>query len=304
MPQGERSEHTMSDRLIRGHFPEYGIRFAVCQVAETCTDAAQRHQADWMAAWLLSEALACASLLSVTLNEMEKYTLRWMYPGPIGTILADTNELAEVRGFPQRLRLMDEAANLREAMGGEGRVTAITSLPNRVLNTGITAGVFLDVPRDMAHLLSLSFQVETALNVGLIMPPTQPVCVHSALGVMLQPLPGADLERFDAVRRGVETDAFRTWLEEAPHDLPTVLERVTPPGARPEVLHECRPRFACRCSREKVASVLRMFDPDELRDMMETDGQADVNCHFCAATYHFSRSELKTMLGQSEIGHA
>ncbi|HEX9843512.1 MAG TPA: Hsp33 family molecular chaperone HslO, partial [bacterium] len=282
----------------------HAIRFAVCQVAETCSDATQRHQADWLAAWLLSEALTCATLLSITLNETEKYTLRWMYPGPIGTILADTNEVAEVRGFPQRLRVMTDVSTLREAMGGEGRVTAITSLPNRVLHTGITAGVFQDVPRDMAHLLSLSFQVETALNVGLIMPPAEPVAVHSALGVLLQPLPGADLERFENLRLAVEREDFRNWLEAAPHDLEAVLERVTPAGDAAEVLHECQPRFACRCSRAKVESVLRMFDPAELQDMMETDGQADVNCHFCAAHYHFSRSELQTMLGQSQTGHA
>jgi molecular chaperone Hsp33 len=294
----------MSDRLIRGQFPEHAIRFAVCQAAETCTDAAQRHQADWLAAWLLSEALSCATLMSVTLKATEKYTLRWVYPGPVGSILADTNENAEVRGFPQRLRLMADASTLAEAMGGEGRVTAITSLPNRVLHTGITAGVFRDVPLDMAHLLSLSFQVETALNVGLIMPPREPVTVQSALGVLLQPLPGADLEAFDAVRAGVEGGAFRDWLEAAPHSLEAVLERVAPPGAQPEVLQESYPRFTCGCSREKVESVLRMFDPAELEDMANTDGQADVTCHFCAAAYHFSRSELVTMLGQSQGGHA
>ncbi len=294
----------MSDRLIRGYFPEPGIRFAVCQVAATCTDAVQRHGADWLAAWLLSEALTCATLLSVNLKESEKYTLRWMYPGPIGTILADTNVNAEVRGFPQRLRLLADVSTLREAVGGEGRIAAITSVPTRVLHTGITAGVFQDVPRDMAHLLSLSFQVETAMNVGLIVPPSEPVTVHSALGVLLQPLPGADLECFEAVRTQVEQEALRDWLEREPHELETILARVAPAGASPEVLQETEPRFSCGCSREKVASVLRMFDPVELRDMAETDGRADVNCHFCAATYHFSRSELETMLGQSQTGHA
>ena len=294
----------MGDRLIRGYFPEPGIRFAVCQAASTCSEAVQRHGADWLAAWLLSEALTCASLLSVTLKETEKYTLRWMYPGPIGTILADTNENAEVRGFPQRLRLMAEASTLREAVGGEGRIAAITSVPTCVLHTGITAGVFQDVPRDMAHLLSLSFQVETALAVGLVVPPSEPVQVHSALGVLMQPLPQADLEHFDLLRRKVEQPSLRDWLEQGPHPLEDVLARIAPPGAEMRVLHEAEPRFSCGCSREKVASVLRMFDPAELRDMAENDGKADVNCHFCAATYHFSRSELETMLGQSQSGHA
>lgn len=294
----------MSDRLIRGQFPAHGMRFAICQMADTCNEAVQRHQADRLSGWLLSEALTCAALLSVTLKSEEKYTLRWMYPGPVGTILADTNERAEVRGFPQRLRLLGEVSTLDEAMGGEGRISAITSLPNRVLHTGITAGVFRDVPRDMAHLLSLSFQVETALNVGLMAPAAEPGTVSSALGVLLQALPGADLERCEALRQSVEAPDFRHWLERAPHALKTVLARLAPPDDPPQVLEEGRPRFTCHCSREKVTSVLRMFGPDELEDMLETEGQADVNCHFCAATYHFSRSDLETLLGQSQSGHA
>jgi molecular chaperone Hsp33 len=294
----------MTDRLIRGYFPAHDIRFALCQAADLCSEAVGRHQADWMAAWLLSEALVSATLMSVNLKQREKFTLRWIYPGPVGTILADTNESAEVRGFPQRLRLMDEAPTLGRAMGGEGRLSAITSLPNRVIHTGITAGVFMSIPRDMAHLLSLSFQIESSMNVGLILPPQAPISLRSALGVLIQPLPGADPEAFARFRRRVDDDAFRAWLEQAPHALETVLERIAGEDGAGVVLDEASPRFVCHCSREKVASVLRMFEPAELQDMIVQDGQAAVNCHFCATSYHFSKSELEMMLGQSQSGHA
>ena len=74
--------------------------------------------------------------MSVNLKQKEKFTLRWMYPGPVGTILADTNEHAEVRGFPQRLRLVEQVSTLEAAMGGDGRMSAITSVPERVMHTG------------------------------------------------------------------------------------------------------------------------------------------------------------------------
>lgn len=294
----------MTDRLVRGLFPDEDIRFAVCDAAGLCGDAARRHRADWMATYLLSEALTCACLLSVQLKGEEKFTLRWIYPGPVGTILADTTAKAHVRGFPQRLRIMGEAATVGEAIGGDGRISATTSTPGKVLQTGITEGIFRDVSRDMSHLFSMSIQVETAMAVGLRLPPEDPPTVQAATGVLLQPLPGADLERFEQFRAATEDPAFRDWLEASPRDIETVIETIAPAGGRVEILEEIEPRFQCACSKGKVESVLRMFEPEELKDMIEKEGGADVNCHFCATSYSFNRAEIQTLIGQSRSGHA
>lgn len=294
----------MSDRLIRGHLPGKNLRFAICQCAALCEEAIRRHQADWMAGWLIGEALACATLLSVTLKETEKLTLRWEYPGPVGTILADTNELGEVRGFSNGLQVMEQAGTLDDALGGHGKISAITSVPNKVLHTGITRGVFQDVARDMAHLMSLSFQLETVFTVELLLPPVKPVKVASAFGIMVQPFPGADLNDLEKVRVEMENEAFREWLDLKPHSLENILERLSLKTGAWEVLGEIEPRFACGCSRDKVEMVLRMFDRDELEDMLEKDGGATVNCHFCAESYLFGTGEIEAMIRQSQSGHA
>jgi molecular chaperone Hsp33 len=291
----------MSDRLIRGFFTGQDIRFAVCQAADLCSEGVQRHQPDPLAAWLLSEALTCATLLSLDLKHAEKMTLRWMYEGPVGQILADTTEEAEVRGFTQRLNLLEQAGSLAEALGKDGRVAATTSLPTRVLHTGISPAAFLDVPQDLAHLLSLSFQVESAMAVGLIMPPREPIALQSAVGILVQPLPGAELTGFESLRRRVDKPEFRAWLEDSPPALEAVLDHL---GSPYEVLSETRPRFFCHCSREKVERVLRMYEPAELREMLEQDGRVEVRCHFCAEPYVFDAAAIQTILSQSESGHA
>lgn len=293
----------MTDRLIRGTFPQHNFRFAVCQTAALCEEAIRRHHADWLSGWLLSEALTCAALTSIHLKAEEKLTLRWMYPGPVGTILVDTTDRGEVRGFPQRLRLMPEFRTLAEAIGGDGRVTATTSLPNRMGHTGITPAMFRDVARDLAFLFSLSFQVETALAVGLVIPPREPIAPASAVGLLLQPLPGANLEDFEAVRQRIEHPALREWLEAAPRAPEDVLARLEVPEA-PQLAEDVRPAYVCFCSRDKVEAVLRMLDPAELTDMIEKQGRAEVSCHFCADAYVFSKVELQGLLRQSQSGHA
>ena len=55
---------------------------------------------------------------------------------------------------------------------------------------------------------------------------------------------------------------------------------------------EIRPRFACRCSRERVVRALATLDRDELRDMAARDGGARASCDFCGESYGISAAEL------------
>ena len=47
------------------------------------------------------------------------------------------------------------------------------------------------------------------------------------------------------------------------------------------------PRFACRCSRERVAGMLRGLGEDEVTGLVAERGEAEVGCDFCGAMYRF-----------------
>ena len=198
---------------------------------------------------------------------------------------------------------MPEVTTLREAVGETGRISAVSSFPNRVSQTGITEAVFMDPAKDLAHFFSLSFQIETGLVVGLIVPPEEPMQLKAAVGLMIQPLPGCDLEFFNSVRERMEGAAFREWLEATPRDAEQIAGQLGLEDA-PQFLGECEPAYACQCNREKVESVLRMMEREELNDMLEKDGCAEINCHFCAEAYHFSGADLHAIIEQCQAGHA
>lgn len=292
----------MSDRLVRGTFPEKNIRFAACETGLLCSDGLQRLSPDWVSSWIFAEALTCSALMSVGLADGERLSMRWKYPGPMGMVLADLDEFGNVRGFPQR-RLMPEISTVVEALGGEGTMSVTSSFPNRVGRRGTTPAIFQDITRDLAHFLSLSFQIETGLVVGLIIPPEAPIRLLAATGLLIQPLPGCDLPAFGAVRDRLERPEFREWLEEAPRTAEAALERLEV-GEPPQYLEEVTPSYLCNCSRTKVTSVLQLLGSEELLDMLENDGMAEIDCHFCAEHYHFSRTDLQALLEQSHAGHA
>jgi molecular chaperone Hsp33 len=52
-------------------------------------------------------------------------------------------------------------------------------------------------------------------------------------------------------------------------------------------------REACRCSRERVMTVMARFSPEDRRDMVGDDGRIGVTCEFCSRTYDFDPAEVE-----------
>lgn len=52
------------------------------------------------------------------------------------------------------------------------------------------------------------------------------------------------------------------------------------------------PRFACRCSRERVAGMLRGLGRAEIDDLIAERGEAEVACEFCGAQYRFDAVDV------------
>jgi molecular chaperone Hsp33 len=49
---------------------------------------------------------------------------------------------------------------------------------------------------------------------------------------------------------------------------------------------------SCRCSRDRIANMLRSFTPQERRDMVGDDGKIGVTCEFCSTFREFEPSEF------------
>jgi molecular chaperone Hsp33 len=55
------------------------------------------------------------------------------------------------------------------------------------------------------------------------------------------------------------------------------------------------PRFACRCSRERVAGMLRGLGADEVQGLVAERGEAEVGCDFCGAVYRFDPVDVGSL---------
>jgi molecular chaperone Hsp33 len=59
-------------------------------------------------------------------------------------------------------------------------------------------------------------------------------------------------------------------------------------------------RFACRCSRQRVAGLIRMMGAQEVRHALADRHTLDVTCEFCGQRYAFTREEAVRALADTE----
>lgn len=53
-----------------------------------------------------------------------------------------------------------------------------------------------------------------------------------------------------------------------------------------------RPRFACTCSRHRVANMLLSLGREESDSLIEERGNVEVGCEFCGAQYRFDAVDV------------
>ena len=124
-------------------------------------------------------------------------------------------------------------------------------------------------------------------------------------GVMVQrlPKPGASYlaREKEGWRRalGLVASMDRTVLLDAGVPQVAKLEKIFPQGPV-RAYRPVRVEPRCRCSREKVNTVLHSFSPEDRADMM-VDGEVTVTCEFCTSIHVFNSNELDLLPSEGAL---
>ena len=223
----------------------------------------------------------------------ESVTVRIDGDGPAGTILCVGKPDGAVKGFishpgaevPRRGSKLDVGA-----LVGRGTLSVIKDMRLREPYVGQVELVSGEIGEDFAMYFTSSEQTPSLVSVGVLVADA----VASAGGLVIQLMPGASEAAIQSIENsaGLFMDISRTMgedhLEGALEQLLTHLE--------PQVL-DCIPiRYECDCTRERVERALMLLGPDELRDMIEKEHGAKVDCHFCNTRRSFTQAELEELI--------
>lgn len=67
-----------------------------------------------------------------------------------------------------------------------------------------------------------------------------------------------------------------------------------------KMLDKMAVQFECRCSKERFGAAIATLGTEEIQKMIDEEGGAETQCHFCNETYQYSVEELTELKNEGE----
>lgn len=292
----------MPDILVKATAADGLIRAVAAFTTDMVNEAQRRHTTSPTATAALGKALSAGLLLSSATmkDDRASLTIRVMGGGPLGLILVDARPTGAVRGYVSRpdTHLPPTPQGTLDVGGAVGRSGTLVITHDNGLGgqpyTGTVELVSGELGDDFAHYMATSMQTPSAVSLGIFVQPSGEVEVAGGLLVQLMPNAGDEIaERLEETLK--QLPSF-TQLARQYGSLDKILQAALS-GFAVEILHTDETvRFECPCSTERVMRAIAALGPNEIREMIEEQGQAEATCHFCNEQYVVSREQLEGLL--------
>ena len=289
----------MRDQLVRAISRDGLIKVSAVSTRDLTERARQIHRTLPVATAALGRLLAGASMMGNALKEeAASLTLQIKGGGPLGTLLAVSDHLGNVRGTVENpgvdipLR-EDGKLDVGTAVGNQGTLTVVRDLRMKEPYVGSVGLLWGEIAEDIALYFVESEQVPTACGLGVLVDRDQSVL--SAGGYLVQLLPGAEDETAAQLEAALRAAGPVTELLRQEPDPEALLHRALP-GLELEILEKSPIEYRCDCSRERMERALVSLGREELRAMIDEQGGAELTCRFCDNIQRFSKEELEALL--------
>jgi molecular chaperone Hsp33 len=282
------------------------LRGRLVRLGPTIDRILSQHAYPEPVAAMLGEAITLAVVLAGALKYDGIFTLQTKGDGPIRLMVADVSTAGAVRGYAQY-----DAAKLETALSGASAGTP--SVPGLV-GSGYIAftvdqgedtdryqGIVELAGSTLAECAQHYFRQSEQIQAGIKLSVGRAGRggTWRGGGLMLQRVPpeggfgviADDVE--DGWRRAMVLMSSATAEELVDPDLPPhglLFRLFHEQGVRVYRTHPLEAR--CRCSRERIEGILRLFPTAELEDMRK-EGVTTVTCQFCNQSYVFDEADLE-----------
>ena len=289
----------MRDRLVRAISRDGSVKVVAVSSRELTERARQIHRTLPVATAALGRTLAACSMMGNALKgEGSSVTLQIKGGGPLGTLLAVSDNLGYVRGtvdhpgvdLPLR---RDGNLDVGAAVGHEGTLTVIRDLHMKEPYVGSVGLLGGEIAEDLAAYFVESEQVPTACGLGVLVDRDQSVL--SAGGYLIQLLPGAEEDVIAKVEGGIMAAGSVTGLLQKSDDPESLLRRVLS-DFELDILETTPIAYRCYCSRERMERALISLGPEQLQSLMEEQDAAELTCRFCDNVQTFTHQQLEALL--------
>ena len=289
----------MRDEIVRAITADGLVKAAAITGRDLVERARNIHTLLPVATAALGRTLMAASLMGDAMKiDGSSLTLQIKGGGPLGTILAVSDEAGNVRGYVQNphVELMEKAPgklDVGRAVGETGSLTVIKDLGMKEPYVGTIDLLSGEIADDIAAYFVESEQIPSACALGVLVGTDQ--SVTSAGGYLIQLLPGAGEDIITKIEAGVQRVGSVSHALEGGLDGAGLLRAVLSDFDL-EILETHPVEYRCYCSRDRVTRALISMGREELSSLIQEQGQAELTCQFCDQIYRYSKEDLEEIL--------
>lgn len=291
------------DYVVRGIAGQGSVRAFAATTSNLVSEAARLHNTYPVATAALGRVLTAAGLMAADMkNSSDVLSIIVKGDGPLGNIVSVAKADGTMKGYVDQPKVdlpLNEVGKLDvgKAVGSvDGKITVVKDLGLKEPYVGQTELVSGEIGDDIANYFWVSEQQASVVALGVLVNPD--LSVKAAGGYIIQPLPGADESIISSIEKKINSlPSVTTMLDQgnSPEEILNILL-----GDFDLKIWEPTPlHFQCDCNRERLESVVLSLGREELTDIIQTDGQAELTCHYCNTEYQFNKDELTALLEQA-----
>lgn len=278
------------------------VRGRLVRLGETIDTILSAHAYPEPVAALLGEACALAALIGSSLKFEGRLLVQAQGNGPVRYVVADYGTDGHLRGYcrfdPDEVAAASQGFSrpgAKTLLGDGVFVMTLDRGPDFERTQGITPIEGESLSLAAEHYFQQSEQIPTKVRLAVGSVETAEGSQWRAGGALIQLIAG------DEARGSTEEVWDRTRaLFQTLADDELIDPTITPDILLFRLFHEDGVRLEdaralqaqCRCSKDRISSVLASFDPAERAEMIEDDGKIRVTCEYCATVYELEPEEV------------
>lgn len=323
MPTHHDLRISADDVVLPFQIDPFALRGRVVRLGPVVDRIVKRHDYPPVVARTLAEMIAMAAALAATLKYDGVFTLQTKGDGPVRLMMADVTSDGAVRAYAQydeaRLADLGDAPSVPKLFGAGYLAFTVDQGAHTDRYQGIVELTGTTLAECAHHYFRQSEQFKAGIKVaaaqqtGADGEPT-----WRAGAIMVQHLPseaaqgsaeGRDIERpLSLAQEDAEEGWRRALILMGSATSAELVDPLLPPWKLVDRLFLAegvqiyRPhdlRHACRCSRERVETVLRSIPLAEFNDL-KIDGKVVVTCEFCNTQHVFDDADLAALHGPTQ----
>lgn len=277
------------------------IYFANCK--DTVERARQYHNLSPLASAVLGRTLVATQLLGAMLkNDEATVTVQLKGGGSAGVVLAVSDSTGKVKGYIEN-PLVDLPLNsvgkldVGNAVGKNGYLSVIRDLKMKEPYIGRVPIQTGEIGDDMAFYFAQSEQIPSVVGLGVLV--DKDISIARAGGFIVQVMPDCDELSLKRLEKSLENvKSVTDMLENGRSNSDIIFDIMK--DFEVEVLEETEIAYKCDCSKERMERAMISLGREELQNIIDEQGEAEITCRFCDRKYVFDRDTLEEFKNKSK----